>query len=248
MKKLISLGLSAILMTGCASNWSARKITNPSQSYVKPSVMDMTCAHLTLEAEKYLGSSKDDFRRLDSFLDKVSKRAKPLKVYWLEDAEDTLKIINDEISQIFTNYQPGEIFYDCFRTGKADCERFSMLYMAVAERLNLPMVAVLAQGGEQRNGKGLTNLLSHLFVRWKFSDPVFTHLNWEVTQGKPMSDDFYESEYLSIGEMSKDDFRKWCVESRLWISEKKFGANYEKARKEVKDLLKFMDPNSVFAP
>lgn len=237
-KTLLPIILTGILAASCVSNKPSSRITIlPSYSKCPKSLPYLTCAHLTLKAEKYLGADNSDIKKLDAFLQNVSEKIPSLKKEEFNEyeAEEILKTIHKEVSQVFTNYQNGDLLYEAFRTGKADCERFSMLYMAVAEKEGLPLKAVFARGGRRMVSGMETNIGSHVFVRWHFKKPMPYWLNWETTKGEVNSDDIYDFSFNGLREIN--DFRRWCIDTRFSYCKEQFGTNFNRAKSEAYKML-----------
>ena len=229
-KNTVSLALALSLFWGCVSYNQKNIPITPLNALPKIK----TSAHYTLEMERDLGANDGDFRKIDAFLDSVERRAEPKLNYNKEDAEKILKIINEESRKLFfSTYEKGNIFYISLRTGKADCERYAIPFMSAAERLNLPLIAIFAQGGKRIVSNVETNTESHVFVRWKIEDSSQKWINCECENGRLMSDDYYK-DYNSLTEIS--NFRDWCIKTRLEWCAKSYSTNYSSAIIKSKEL------------
>jgi len=219
-KNLISLLLAPLFLAGCVS-YGRKNIALTNLPSLGPLPQFKTSAHYTLEMERDLGANEEDFNKIEMFLSNVEKRVKTKEVYTRNDAEQIMSVIHEENQKLFSKYEEGDIFYYALRTGKADCERFTIPYLSAAEKLNLPIKAVLATGQKRP---------SHVFIRWKFPSEGESWLNWECIDGKPKPNDYCE-DYPNLSEIP--NFARWCIETRLDWCYRQYGTNYHSANEKA---------------
>lgn len=137
--------------------------------------MSRTIAHDFLELEKDFGSTASHSAYVDSLLGKAAARITARAEYSSEEAVAVLKgidsLLRDEGFHFKNNYLLGR----GIASREVDCDNYSALYVAIAERVKLPLVPVYAP--------------DHSFVRFLFPDG--TYLNWEPIKGISIPDKYY---------------------------------------------------------
>ncbi|MEA2038117.1 MAG: tetratricopeptide repeat protein [Nanoarchaeota archaeon] len=182
--KTAGLGLLAVGASSCAPLISSRK---GSAHRYQPKYH--TIAHEFLDLEKEFGVTGADYRFLDSIIDKAKKKIEVKEQYSKDDAVQILETIDSVLKEEGFSYKANGLLNYGLKTKKIDCDNYSVIYLAIAETLNLPIVGVDAS--------------DHFFVRW---DPDGKHdatnspnkvnsFNWEITSAEVLSDDYYKSRF-----------------------------------------------------
>ena len=152
-----------------------------------------TIAHRALDIEQPLGHSTDaNYKLLDEIIDAVKNKVTINKnnTYTKEEAVKILQTIASTLVSKGLRYKVNTLLGEGLKTRQIDCDNYAMIYLAVAEVLNLPLVAVLAP--------------KHAFIRWdpdgkhdainKDSSKNMGDFNWETTaneENKVRSDEHY---------------------------------------------------------
>ncbi len=172
---------------------------------------------MILDSEKSIGADQKDVETLQNLVDKATAKIQSKTQYSYDDATNILSSIDQTIRDEGFIYQEQQLLNPGLKTKKIDCDLYTTLYMCVAQKLNLPLKAVLTK--------------NHAFIRWMNQDK--SHLNWETTTGRETSDgqmdkwlegyaqpSAFEKEYFGANErpkfeeMSLDKFVYWSVSLR----------------------------------
>lgn len=238
-KTLATLLLAPLLLAGCLTHSPKNMVSIPSQNTETLPVClhskKLTTAHYTLEMERFLGAEDRDFQKMENFLDSAQKRIIIRGRYSVGAATNILDTIYQESKSLFKYYEIGDVFYTSLRTGKADCERFAIPFVSVAQRLDLPIVAVQATDKIEVSPKGVTNVLSHVFIRWKFSDKTNDWINYECQTGLIKDIKYYQG-FKKIEEIY--DFNRWCIDTRLIWCSSLYGTNLPQQQLKAYSLIR----------
>ncbi|MBI2136362.1 tetratricopeptide repeat protein [Candidatus Woesearchaeota archaeon] len=134
---------------------------------------------LDLEREDNLGVTDEDYQLLDKILDTAKARITVKQTYSKNDAYKILTTIADIIDEFgFEGVVNSDPLNHTLKTKKIDCNEYTLLYLAIAEHLDIPLKGV--------------NAPQHIFVRFVLSDNDY--LNWECVsrqQSKELSNELY---------------------------------------------------------
>jgi tetratricopeptide (TPR) repeat protein len=134
-------------------------------------------------SERKLFFQKDQV--LDNLIDESKERIDKIKLdksfteYTEEEAVDVLKIIDWVLKNKGFTYQRGILLNTGLKTKKIDCDDNSIIYLGIADVLNLPFK--------------LVEVPHHAFVRWHFDED--NYFNWETTCSSKRLDYIYKSKY-----------------------------------------------------
>lgn len=125
-----------------------------------------TVAHKVLSVEEDIGATVDEYKTLDNLVDaaisKVAVNKNETDVVEIEFGFflPVSKVIRDE----GFSYYDEPIFHKALRAQKLNCFGYSLVYLAVAQKLNLPVFGVMTP--------------NHMLLRWQ-DDSVY--LNFDPT-------------------------------------------------------------------
>lgn len=174
---LLCLALLVAILAGCAAPSSQPAPTAPPAKAKAPAA---TIAHTVLELEADLGAGPKEVKRLNRVVNKASAEVALQPRGGQARAHHILRTI-DRVVRSNYGYQERRLFFEGLSGGGLDCDLFTIVYLAVAQRQHLPIKAVVAP--------------RHSFVRWHFSNGQY--LDWETTVGAPKDDSYYLSgDYL----------------------------------------------------
>ena len=174
-----------------------------------------TLAHFQIAAERSLGATTNDIILLEEFLSDAQSRIQKPRPQSHEYAVATLRKIDEMLKQhcFFPTKEGADLLSQALRTRKVDCDLYTSLYMSIAQRCSLPLVAVECP--------------EHMFVRWKFPDGKY--INWETTQGLITEEEDYKKylyrvgaplgrhpamPYIRFQEFSPDAYAAWIAVTR----------------------------------
>jgi len=145
-----------------------------------------TIGHLILDLETELGATASDYSTLDDIIDEAKERIVAKEKYSREEAIKVMRTIGEILNKKFPKYyQDGNfLFHQGFKSGIRDCATSTLIYLSIAEEMQLPLVAVPAP--------------RHMFVRWTEDDVQF---NWETSTLRAKRDEEYITDY-NISEKS----------------------------------------------
>ncbi len=138
-----------------------------------------TIAHQFLDIERDAGLEVTslEYHTLDALLDEAQQRIKVSSTDKLFEATKALKTIDELLRETGFQHEDNVLLSEGLKekTPKPiTCLGRTAIYKAIAEILNLPIVAVSAP--------------EHVFVRWHLKD---MYINWETTLGKEVKDFLY---------------------------------------------------------
>lgn len=90
-----------------------------------------------------------------------------------------LQTIDHALRQQYTFAGKVPLLSTALQEKRFDCDTASFVYLSIAEEIAVPLFGVTAPG--------------HFFVRWYFSEKKYC--NWETTQGKILTDAYYEKKF-----------------------------------------------------
>ena len=140
---------------------------------------------LDFEREDNLGVTNEDYQLLDKIFDTAKARITVKQTYSRDDAHQILNSIADIIDEFGFEYvENSDTLNYTLKTKKIDCLEYTLLYLAIAEHLGIPLKGV--------------NAPHHAFVRFVLSNNDY--LNWECTSGEQSKEQSNESyiEWLKI--------------------------------------------------
>jgi tetratricopeptide (TPR) repeat protein len=161
------LAVAGPMLNGCAASL---------ETIVKREEHD-TIAHDFLDIEGELGTIYHDYQVLDDIIYEAQKRIKVKSKYTEEEAIDVLETIGEIFKNKGFKSKENLLLNQGLKTKKIDCDNYSVIYLGIADVLNLPLKAVRAPG--------------HVFIRWHFDKD--NYINWETTNAKRKSDKEYKS-------------------------------------------------------
>ncbi|MFC1690732.1 tetratricopeptide repeat protein [Nanoarchaeota archaeon] len=141
-----------------------------------------TIANEFLDIESVLGVSPNSYKISDSILDESQKRIswikqknrnRPFSSYDREEAKQVLGDIDRVFEDKGIEYEKNALLSVGLDKLRIDCDNYSVMYLAVAELVGLPLKMVFSPG--------------HAFIRWHFENG--TYMNWETTSGINPFDD-----------------------------------------------------------
>ena len=146
-----------------------------------------TTTHFIYEIQKNSDYNFNDVKTLEKIISNVESKFPKKQEYSKEEAIKILNTTDKEIKSLGLEYNEN----------KFDCDDISFIYLAVGEKLNLPLYGVSAP--------------QHLFIRYdkngkhnslNLEDSINNEdFNWETTYAKICSDEYYK-EWLNISEYS----------------------------------------------
>jgi len=143
----------------------------------KPKRKYDTIAHDFLDIESEFGVTNSDYQTLDNIIDEAKKRIKIKEEYTEGEARNVLKTIDEILKDMGFSFQENILLNRGLKNNKEiDCDNCVVLYLAIADILNLPLKAVRAP--------------EHIFVRWHFDKD--NYVNWETTSAAEYSDRTYQ--------------------------------------------------------
>ena len=176
-----------------------------------------TRAHEALRLQAEASSTESDYAHLDELLAAVRRKVQTRPSYTREQAVAVMRAIDKVLVDDYGFYfqpdmrllamalsprKPGpelpglqirpalkeRLLRDKPQTVRcSECATNSLLYLGLADELNLPLVAVSGPG--------------HMFVRWMLAEDQY--FNWETTGGDVMTDDDYKRQFRIADEAIK---------------------------------------------
>ena len=134
-----------------------------------------TIAHQFLDMELELGADVHDYLLLDKTIDKAVKRIPRKRNYTKSEAIHALETIDEVLRRQGFTYKENLLLNQGLKTKKIDCDNRSVLYLAIAEVIGLPLSAVWVP--------------KHVFVRCAPADK--DEFNWETTSAIERSNSHY---------------------------------------------------------
>ena len=148
-----------------------------------------TIGHEFLDLEKIVGATCPDYKVLDDIIDEAKRRIEPKQKYSRQDALKILRTIGNILTEKgFEYYTTDTPLLSNSLKGKIDCDDLSIIYLSIAEVLNLPLVGIRAP--------------HHLFVRWKLIKG--SYVNWETTSMTKATDEEYKNEFRIMKDSIKE--------------------------------------------
>ncbi|MGD9125225.1 MAG: tetratricopeptide repeat protein [Desulfarculaceae bacterium] len=133
-----------------------------------------TLAHQVLDLERDLGTEPGDYKLVDDILDEAVQEIQGHSLSSKEDAVFVLEIIHHVLGSSFS-YRRNQLLNQGLKQNKLDCDLLTILYLSVAQKMNLPLKAVVVP--------------RHSFIRWELGPGDY--LNWETTSGSLVSDSHF---------------------------------------------------------
>jgi len=144
-----------------------------------------TIAHDFLDLEKDLYPGTEQYAAINTLINKALTVVNFKQNSTTEEAVKTLAQIDALLGNEGFVYKQNYLLGMGIQSKRLDCDNYCVLYIAIAEVMNIPIVPVYAP--------------NHSFLRFYFDDG--SYLNWEPTQGRPQPDSYY-METLRINEKS----------------------------------------------
>lgn len=144
-----------------------------------------TIAHDFLDMEKILGAGASHHAAVDALVGIAALRLPLRDRYSPDEALKVLQAIHALLLDQGFTFRNNLLLFRGIERKEIDCDNYCALYIAIAESLKIPLVPVYAP--------------NHSFLRFYFPDG--SYLNWEPTQGRTRSDDWYVKT-LGIAEAS----------------------------------------------
>ena len=141
--------------------------------------LNRNIAQLALDVDKMECSVSDScFRLLDEIIQTAS-----LKIGSSRDPHHVFDSVHNTLKQYKYKKKLTGRFYFLLRSNKKDikpmdCNTASLIYIAIGEKLNLPICGIAVPG--------------HFFVRWNDNDH---YVNFEIMNGKSYTDTYYIKRY-----------------------------------------------------
>src|SRR3989344_7128988 len=175
------------LFSGFSQAQSPKLLDKLSADVLAESEKYPTATHFIYEIQKNSDYNFNDVKTLEKIIANVEKQYEKKEKYSNKEVIKILNTVNEEIKSFGLEY----------KRNKFDCDDFSFIYLAVGEKLNLPLYGVSAP--------------QHLFIRYdkngkhnslNLEDSINNEdFNWETTYAKICSDEYYK-EWLNISEYS----------------------------------------------
>ena len=185
---------------------------------------------LQMEMDAGFEVEEQNYKLLDSILSLAEKRINPKDTVAKDYPKNIMKEIHNILDDvgIIGDYDQSDPYKNLLsyslKTRKFDCDKFSFVFLAIAERLNLPMHGVL--------------LPSHMAVEWADKKRRFY---WETTDKSEHSRDTYISQFslnkyhftnkMYLSRMSQEDMKLCFLYNRgltFFMLDK-----YEEAEKDL---------------
>lgn len=146
-----------------------------------------TIAHIVLDLEQDLGTTVKDYDVLDDIIDSS------IKMLEIKEQYDS-KTVKNNLSKIDLNlninwgfrYVPTINLNDSLKSKNANCVTYTLLYLAIIEIANMPIVPLAMD--------------KHITIRYKGKK----NFNWEVTHGEIYSNNDYK-EYGKLKEFNYNE-------------------------------------------
>lgn len=158
-------------MAGCAP----RPAPGPADATQRPAG-PATAAEKVLALEAELGAGPRATRRLERVVNLASAAVALQPRGGRAQALNILHTI-DRVVRANYGFQERRLLFEGLAGGGLDCDLFTLIYISVGQRQNLPLKAVVVP--------------RHTFVRYLL--PGGGHINWETTLGRPEEDSFYRN-------------------------------------------------------
>ncbi len=139
-----------------------------------------TLAHERLDIEGSYKTPVESYKILDNIISQAKDKIKQKQEYSKSDIAKVFETIDSIFKEKGFENKGGSLLGEGLAEKKLDCDRYSFVYLAIAEEMNLPIHAVYVP--------------SHVFVRWD-EDKKNNPFNWETKLSKTMTNEKYASKY-----------------------------------------------------
>jgi len=224
----VASALGGSVLNGCAATLEAL-VSRKKAPY-------NTIAHDFLDIEGELGFevTNFDYQVLDDIIDEAKKRIKVKSEYTEEEAVNILKTIGELLEDKSFRLQLNDLLSHGLKSKGIDCDNYSMIYLGIADVLNLPLKVVKAP--------------KHVFIRFYLNKDEY--INWETTRAFRFFDRDYKLEFnISDVAEEKGVFLKSLSREETYSLVYNTGGNalfklgkYKKAFESYDKALK-LDPN-----
>jgi len=137
-----------------------------------------TIAHEILRMEFEVGAGEANIKTLDAWIDDLIKDARLKPSTGHESSRAARKNLKAVHRYLFekklVEYNPTLLFHEMLGKWYGDCDIFSFFYLAVAEKLNWPLYAVIVP--------------NHMYVRWVGKNFI---VNWDPNIGASQDEIYY---------------------------------------------------------
>lgn len=177
IKGVLAMGCLAMaghLVEGCAT-LEGRLRNVPSERKLSYD----TIAHEVLDIEAGMGVTMADYFVLDEIIDEAKEKITEKPDYTKKEAIAILKTIDKIIDGKGFAKEENLLLNKGLKDKKLDCDNRTIVYLAIADILNLPLKAV--------------NAPRHAFVRWHSGEDKY--FNWETMAAEERSDSHYIKKY-----------------------------------------------------
>ncbi len=138
-----------------------------------------TIAHECLDIEIGFGVTIDDYFVLDDFINEAKEKIETKEKYTKKEAIGILKTIDEIIDGKGFDKKTNDFLNQGLKDKKLDCDNRTLVYLGIAEVLNLPLNAI--------------DVPRHSFIRWH--DNKGTSFNWETMEVTEKPDSHYINKY-----------------------------------------------------
>ena len=130
-----------------------------------------TIGHEVLRMERTLGATRVDERTLNALIERAGERIQSHDKHGARRARQALREIESILRDHGLQNGNSSLLHGALRSGRADCDTRTIIYLSIGESLNLPLVAARVDGV----------IPGHVIVRWRLSRHRF--VNWETLAG-----------------------------------------------------------------
>ena len=139
-----------------------------------------TLAHERLDIESAYKTPVKAYKILDDIISQAKDKIKQKQDYSKSDIATVFETIDSIFKEKGFENKGGSLLGEGLAEKKLDCDRYSFVYLAIAEEMNLPIHAVYVP--------------SHVFVRWD-EDKKPNPFNWETKLSKTITNEEYVRRY-----------------------------------------------------
>ncbi len=152
-----------------------------------------TIAHDRLDIEKKSWTPQEAYKILDEIIKEAKNKIQYKPSYSEEEIEHIFETVDSILKEKWFENEWGSLLGQGLVEKRLDCDRYSFIYLAIAEEMNLPMRAVYVP--------------SHMFVRWDETKENSNYetdknwnikernINWETMLSKTITDEKYVERY-----------------------------------------------------
>lgn len=205
MKHIYYIFLLSLFFIQCDEYSSTNKVESISPPLPLWEMVDTTCTigivALDMENAANLKVEIEEYLFIDDFINLLQPLIPSKTSYSDTEALQILKTIDYAIRRNRQQQMEYEsAFSTCIRYRIFDCDINTLLYLTIAEHLQLPIYGMI--------------LPNHAFVVWK---DQYTEIYWETTEGIARSREFYLQKYkLEASQVGQNMFLKPLTQRDLW--------------------------------